>query len=157
MKLTIAAIASTIAAIFFSIGYAGRFGCTIYRHKPSAIQIECWTAELNRGGTAVWYLDTNDIVMSASYPYKLYWTEWQGEFGAPDIRSSVFEFDEHSTSFGPRRAYLFAFPIWCVLLPSLIAPLLWWRKRRRPVPAAFEVITPDRSECGCPADRQEFR
>jgi hypothetical protein len=36
--------------------------------------------------------------------------------------------------------FVFGFPIWCALLPCLIAPLLWIRKRRQPSSTGFDVI-----------------
>lgn len=63
---------------------------------------------------------------------------------APSISRS-FDFDAHSFAIvGSPQTFLFAFPIWCLLLPSLIAPALWWRQRRREraMPQGFAVLQP---------------
>jgi hypothetical protein len=49
---------------------------------------------------------------------------------------------EFSITSGVRPFSMIEFPIWCPLLPCLIAPLLWLRRRRlQKQPAGFAVIT----------------
>jgi hypothetical protein len=59
-----------------------------------------------------------------------------------DRRRSVWEFDAHfmSRSAGP-PTFILACPIWCAMVPFLIAPALWLRKRRRKreIPRGFAV------------------
>lgn len=67
----------------------------------------------------------------------------------PRIDRLLWSFDCHrlDAGFSPGlRMYLFACPLWCIELPCLIAPLLWWRRRRRAETQGFVVIlqgTPD--------------
>jgi len=62
----------------------------------------------------------------------------------PDIKRSLWEFDNHTVvgSKSMIRAEIVAFPIWCVALPFLIAPAIYFRRRlkRRPEPAGFAVV-----------------
>ncbi|HSV16418.1 MAG TPA: hypothetical protein VLI90_19295, partial [Tepidisphaeraceae bacterium] len=57
---------------------------------------------------------------------------WGFRLRLPDVRRSAWEFDAHALGNAKLgRLYLIAFPIWCALLPCLIAPALWWRDHRR--------------------------
>jgi hypothetical protein len=67
---------------------------------------------------------------------------WYFHPGLPEPRSCLWEFDAHLQLAGPAGVFdIFAFPIWCVLLPCLIAPLIWLR-RLRIKPQGFAVIQP---------------
>jgi hypothetical protein len=54
---------------------------------------------------------------------------------APEIKS------EFHASYSPnqRPEIEIIFPVWSALLPCLIAPVLWWRRRRAVSPRGFEV------------------
>ena len=52
----------------------------------------------------------------------------------PSLRRSLWEFDAHqivATAPFSGQIYLIAFPIWCLALPLLIAPTLWWQRKRK--------------------------
>jgi hypothetical protein len=57
----------------------------------------------------------------------------------PDVPRSIWEFDAHSIPQSNYRYYILACPIWCIALPCLIAPALWFRKRRHANAAGFPV------------------
>jgi len=49
-----------------------------------------------------------------------------------DRRRAVWEFDAHFMSGSPGPStFILACPIWCAMVPFLIAPALWLRRRRR--------------------------
>lgn len=49
-----------------------------------------------------------------------------------DRRRAVWEFDAHFMSGSPGPStFILACPIWCAMVPFLIAPALWVRRRRR--------------------------
>ena len=67
----------------------------------------------------------------------------QVRYRHPDLRRSVWVFDAHSLASGNGTwIFLVAFPIWCIALPLLIAPLIWFRKRRSLQLSAFPVVMP---------------
>src|SRR5581483_11244866 len=61
----------------------------------------------------------------------------------PDVRRSLWEFDNHrlNSAVGTTggSAYIIPFPIWCALVPFLILPVIWWRKRPRPSLTGFPI------------------
>jgi hypothetical protein len=64
-------------------------------------------------------------------------------FRTPDLRRMLWEFDAHSMSLVQAKnlwVFLLAFPIWCVAIPCLIAPLWWLCKHRNPQPAGFQIV-----------------
>lgn len=81
---------------------------------------------------------------------------WRLRPSVPDVRRSLWEFDNHSLNsvlnMKGATAYIVAFPIWCALLPFLILPLIWWRKRPRPTLAGFPIEPADRSSIADTAD-----
>ena len=57
---------------------------------------------------------------------------WSMKFPrTPDLRRSVWEFDAHPLSLPSGTAFIIAFPLWCLILPSLVTPAIWLRKRLR--------------------------
>jgi hypothetical protein len=66
----------------------------------------------------------------------------------PGLGRSIWEFDAHSYSIPPSagapgtyNAFFMACPLWCLILPSLVAPVIWYRRRvqSRRHPRGFEV------------------
>jgi len=50
----------------------------------------------------------------------------------PELKRSIWEFDAHFMSGSPGPStFILACPIWCAMVPFLIAPALWVRKRRK--------------------------
>ena len=49
----------------------------------------------------------------------------------PDLRRSVWDFDAHPLFVSSGNAFIIAFPLWCLILPSLLPSALWLRKRLR--------------------------
>ena len=64
-------------------------------------------------------------------------------FRWPGLRECLWEFDwRHLSYVDGTSQFIVACPIWCLALPLLVAPTLWWRRRqRRPQPAGFSVLT----------------
>jgi hypothetical protein len=64
---------------------------------------------------------------------------------APQIMRSIWEFDAHTLAVTPGSVtWIIACPIWCVMLPFLIAPGVWLRRRlrqKRQTPRGFAVET----------------
>jgi len=62
---------------------------------------------------------------------------------APEIRRSIWEFDAHRLLVRPGSVtWIIACPIWCVMLPFLIAPGIWLRRKllqKRQTPRGFAV------------------
>jgi hypothetical protein len=59
---------------------------------------------------------------------------------ALDRRRCLWEFDAHRLMRGASTFWLFACPIWCLLLPCLVLPVTWLRKRPRPDSRGFAVV-----------------
>jgi hypothetical protein len=64
---------------------------------------------------------------------------WQ--WRPPALRRSLWEFDAHRLQFSgvATTGWIFACPIWCLLLACLVLPIAWWISRRRPEPRGFAV------------------
>ena len=114
------------------LGYFGRFGFLIAVAQPAVGGVnprQMW--QIGDGRFAVW---TYDSIQGETTGYKLH---WRGEFRTPRLEHHPLDgFDAHRF---PRPVgmahggivYLFSFPLWCVILPSLIAPAWWLYQRRR--------------------------
>jgi hypothetical protein len=142
-----AAAVSLVLVLVLWCGYFGRFGITLVILNPPAPLSRCYSIYLEEGRVAFWRdLRVTNVINTPISKWRI---GWQGRTGTPDRKRSLWEFDAHPVSFGglrsaPPAAYLIAFPIWCLLLPSLILPILWWRKRKRPDYVGFAVIQTDR-------------
>jgi len=67
---------------------------------------------------------------------------WAMEFPrTPDLRRSIWDFDAHPLPVPKGSAFIIAFPVWCLILPSLLPSALWLRTRLRdrPQTRGFEV------------------
>jgi hypothetical protein len=140
--LTSLAVISLLALGVLALGTCAEFGPGYFHGdvggpKPHPFQVDL---ELQRGRVAIYWL-----VWHSPYPTEHSHVVWKPvQFSGPDLRRSFWEFDAHSlNTMSGFWVFLFAFPIWCVALPCLIAPLLWLRKRRTPPPSAFQVVMPD--------------
>jgi hypothetical protein len=134
MKLTIAAIVSTIAAMVLCLGYAGNFHLAALYQLPIVTQGSYSSIRLSSGGLILFHDGSGWIYLPSEgrdwhFPH-------EARLAAPSLHSSIWGFG-YEWGKGFQRI---AFPIWCPLLPCLIAPLLWLRRRRNQ-PAGFAVIT----------------
>lgn len=68
-------------------------------------------------------------------------------FRPPSIRVCIWGFDARRLHGDFREsALMIDCPIWCAALPLLIAPALWFRKRRKNQPGGFSVIEASRGD-----------
>ena len=95
---------------------------------------------LNTGRIQVF---TQTSVSSNGVPPRGPSLRWDGyRPGLPDVKRMIWEFDAHPLPLPSGQLYLFAFPIWLLALPFLIAPAIYLRRRlkKRPEPAGFAVV-----------------
>jgi hypothetical protein len=63
----------------------------------------------------------------------------------PSLSRSLWEFDAHTIPLQPgATSFLIGFPIWCLAVPLMIAPGMWWRRHRqhKKNPRGFDVGLP---------------
>lgn len=152
-------ILSLIALAVLPIGYAGTFGVVLTRQQPPGAfrQIDL---TLDRGRVAVWSQSATASALPPGVASTLpggSHVRWIGRLQAPsgrDWQRALWEFDVHAlsnVSMGSAVApgasvFLLAFPIWCVAIPCMILPSIWWVRRRRKMRArhveGFAVIEP---------------
>ena len=133
--LTLAALGSALLALILICGFFGIFGVGIDYTSTARLRIRSFA--LDRGRIRFRH---DDAVNSHGLEpaHELFWM-FRPE--VPELRYSFWEFDARPDSNGPFGIfYIVAFPIWCVLLPCLIAPLIWLRRVRRTEPRGFAVI-----------------
>jgi hypothetical protein len=131
--LTILAMLSLPFVAVLMYGYLSQFGFKIDCYKTPAASPPYRHLELflDRGRMGLW----SEYWNTPGKPYRarLNWVGHALMPQLPDIRRSLWEFDAHTLPNGngsPPRMFIFAFPIWCLLLPCLIAPALWLRRHR---------------------------
>ena len=91
---------------------------------------------VDHGRVTVWYRE----VAQPGPAIDLGWTGDLFQFGMPDGRRSLWEFDAHWLY--PKSGgsfFLLACPIWLAAIPFFIAPFAWWRKRRRKTLVGFPM------------------
>jgi len=145
--LSALALISVLVLTVLAFGCVAEFGPAYYHNvggqNPHALDIEI---KFKCGRVAIyWEVWNNQPAVVAKIPpgTHLYWRGVR--FGAPDLRRMGWEFDAHPLppvlpgSIGP-WVFLFAFPIWCIAIPFLIAPVMWLRGRKAPELAGFSVI-----------------
>jgi hypothetical protein len=138
--LQASAVISLIIAVVLCCGYFTTFGPGWVRIVRSPVtRMQFVEARLYRGGFGCYFGDATPVT-----PGQVTGLQWHFRFAHPNTKRSLWQF-EYYWLYGPgvRQGNLM-FPIWCVLLPCLIAPIIWLRKRRRPHPAGFDVITQSR-------------
>jgi len=90
-------------------------------------------------GRAVLYF-REQIVSPATQPLPYWSANWHWRL--PDPRRSIWEFDAHRLPMsGATTSWIFACPIWCLLVPCLFVPLKWLRKCPRADPRGFAVLS----------------
>jgi hypothetical protein len=141
--LSLAAAISLLMAGILFCGYLGYFGPTIaFPRQAGATMQRSLSLELERGRIAFW-LDQTHLPTSgpARFTQPGVQVMWQARLDRPDWKRCFWEFDAHRFSTARGTFFLFAFPIWCALVPCLIAPLMWLRRRRPRTQVGFAVIT----------------
>jgi hypothetical protein len=94
----------------------------------------------NGEGRSVLYLQRQIISTANPLPAIL---EMRWHLRLPDARRSVWDFDAHRLPLpNTASSWIFACPIWCLLLPCLIPPTLWMFTRHRPEPRGFAIGAP---------------
>jgi hypothetical protein len=137
----LAACSFSVAVVLFC-GYFSRFGPSIY-YPSSPRQTLFLEVVEEEGRIAIWFERLNS---GAPHSTKLS-IHWSGpDLRAPKPDRSFWEFDAHWLAGNTARAtFLFAFPIWCLLLPFLILPVVWLRQRRNVTTRGFPVVERDAS------------
>jgi hypothetical protein len=157
LLLSIAAAMSLIFAAILSCGYISRMGplARFYGTPgPPALPTIEYSPNLESGRVVFWRTTWPEPTA-----IQLRWIiEWHARQKLPDVKRPLWEFDAHKVSANTlgyySSLYIFAFPIWCVLLPCLIAPIFWLRNRRiARDQIGFTVITQSAEEPG-PAGRR---
>jgi hypothetical protein len=134
---------SIVVLTLLSFGYFGRVGVILTRTSApgTAPAFRGTDISLDAGRVTCW-IDTNPApaLPNAVAGRAVKWKPWRPR--SPDIKHAVAGFDSHPLPVLGGRLYLFAFPIWCIALPFLIAPALCLRRRlkKRPEPAGFAVV-----------------
>jgi hypothetical protein len=130
------AIASALVSAVLACGYVSWFACEIDCYKSAAADppYRAIVFGLSRGRvfarSAYW--DT------PGRPYRARMHFLGPGVGAPDEWLWGFV-AERVVGINSTRLFIFAFPNWCVLLPCLIPPLLWLRRRRRATQRGFPI------------------
>jgi hypothetical protein len=126
-------VLSLVCAALLAFGYVSRFGPMIANSWPSgtARAFRELDVTIEEGGVRiVWATGTSSTVAAASG-----WiTRWSFHLRAPSIKRSFWEFDARALPpagvASTVTVFLIRFPLWCLILPWLIAPAIWLRRRR---------------------------
>ena len=145
MKVLLVGSIVVLSVLF--LGYFGFFGVSLTRNYPAGISptYKSTQISLDSGRVRIW---TEVDMRPAPHPHNrivrrwIEWDMWRPRL--PDIKRSIWEFDNHRIvgSKAIIQARIFAFPIWCVALPFLIAPTICLRRRlkNRRDPEGFSVV-----------------
>jgi hypothetical protein len=130
--LSVIASVSLLPATILICGYFANAGPTLTDVQISPIaQVRSTSVELDSGRILIWLATQTPPPTGATLGRKI---RWSTRPDLPDLKRCFWEFDNHSLNSVLKNkgatAYIIAFPIWCVLIPCLIAPILWLRKRR---------------------------
>jgi hypothetical protein len=136
--LGIFAIGSLVAAAILLCGYMSRFGPQLQDNEPNGVNPYYRQVDfaVDAGRIRVWseYWPTPRTGTPAGFRVLMHGRLFDRP---PDLRRVFWEFDAHYLAVTPIKpqgvpvVFIFAFPIWCLLLPCLIVPALWLRRRRR--------------------------
>jgi hypothetical protein len=135
--LTASAAISVVIALILCGGYFANFGPGWMRIVRSPVaKMQFIEAQLYRGGFGCYFGEAAPVM-----PGQVTGLQWRFRFAHLNTKRSLWQF-EYYWLYGPGvRQGNIMFPIWCLLLPCLIAPIRWLRKRRRSQPMGFDVIT----------------
>ena len=125
------------------LGYFGRVGIAVRRTSSTGNTPAFKNTEflLDGGRFACWIeTGTSPAGPDSVEGRSLRWMRWRPRL--PDIKHAVLGFDSHPLPVTGASLFLFAFPLWCVALPFVVAPVIYFRRRIKNVrePAGFAVI-----------------
>ena len=146
LALSIVALLSLFPAVLLLCGYFASIGPNIVIDRSKPIPDRTFCTFVVEGGR---FLLLYQVRPQAARQHRtanaptifIFWTI---KPTLPDFRRCIWEFDAHLLP-PPKTGqwtffFVFGFPIWCALLPCLIAPVLWIRQRRLPILSGFDVI-----------------
>lgn len=117
-----------------ALGFIGNWRIAVLHSSiatPGTWQVE--DLMVQRGGVANYYTHGYYFPPGSAVPQSGFFFQHQIRVWpprAPELRKSLWEFDARRPHSGP-MTFIFGCPIWCAMVPFLIAPALWLRKRRR--------------------------
>lgn len=124
-----ATLLSLILLAVLPVGYTGTWGFAVTHARQSATSViptyDTVRIYLDSGRLAVWW--------DPRQPAGPRWRWMRPILRRPSLSRSLWEFDAHflPTGRGSPQLFLFACPIWCVAVPFIVMPALWWRRRQR--------------------------
>ena len=134
------AAASLLVFWICCAGFICEFGPELTRVDPTLER--SWRVNFRAGRVACW-IETEQLATGNTFRPPGWHLDWRFRFKRPDLRRAVWEWDFHYVTRSPGDTIsLVAFPIWCMLIPSLIAPILWLLRRPRAQPQGFEISSP---------------
>jgi hypothetical protein len=137
-RLSIFAIVSLLTGLIIGIGYIEAIRLVIQfnvTHPPfRAIQI--WTGE---GRMNVLFESSIDTRHAQRIQFGVAGKSISLGVLPPYFASGPFSFP---ASANPTHYFRASIPIWCVILPCLIAPIMWLRKAKRARSQGFAVAPP---------------
>jgi hypothetical protein len=118
-----------------AFGYVARFGPYVSHNAGGAKGVyRQVTLSLDRGRGVVFWEQWRGAPVGVAAGWHLGWRGPAWRLEAPDMKRSVWDFDAHPLPGGKAAwstAYILACPIWCLALPVLVAPTIWFLKKRR--------------------------
>src|ERR1700722_10179974 len=138
--LSVFSVISLVVLAMLALGCVSRYGVGLFHCAAAQSKALELSLQLQSGRVAFYWEAWSKPPSTSPIGIHIYRRalRWR----APDYRRMIWEFDAHRVSApGPGPwVFLVAFPIWCVALPCLIAPLGWMRTRQRPKYLGFAVI-----------------
>jgi hypothetical protein len=137
---SVAAISSLIILLFLTTGYLGMGGKAHITGSSSRLgKIDYVVLGYGIGRLNLSYDFDSAGTTPAQFRYGLFWDP-------PDFKRLLqqrFVYAPEGSGAGLKRykALILQCPIWFAMLLCMFAPLIWLRKRPRPTPVGFAVIT----------------
>jgi hypothetical protein len=135
---------SMVVLALLPLGYFGRIGVSVTdTWAPGKVPALRRTVISFDGGRMTCWIDTDTRPAGHSSVGGRSFMRARWRPRLPDIKHALVGFDSHSLPVNIGGSlYLFAFPMWCIALPFLIAPTIYLRRRlkKRPEPAGFAVV-----------------
>ena len=138
--LTTLTIISIALLVILACGYAIDAG-PVLRHNSSGAPRDYFEifAHMQRGRVVFWEQRGQTPIAPPFQGWELTWRGSLFHVYLPDVKRSLWEFDDHWIGQSNAGYHIFACPIWCLALPCVIAPVLWLRQRRRADAPGFPV------------------
>ena len=139
--LMVWSVISLLVLVVLLVGCFGTFGVTVSNSRGlNGTVTDSAEIALNAGRVRIFTSTT--VTSNGTYPHgpSLRWDGYRPDL--PDIKRMVWEFDAHPLTLPSGQVFLFAFPIWMIALPCLIAPAIYLRRRfkKRPEFEGFAVV-----------------